>query len=278
MEMIEFYYQKYVLNQKSIDEQFPRIFWKECTRYLIGFFMKIFLLNKWKKYDVEGKIIEDWDLRNITSRVWEKLELGDDSGEIYDYLQAQIEQGQDHYPNRSLMDYLAEDFASDYEAPDILECIGVANDLFIGRRDTYEMYDQAYGSSEPYDPSLNWPFPGGGGTYLHPPYLQGQDPARSNALIWVPLPILRFSFFAKEVARFGRPFDGMRNVAQEQLDSLDFTQIHAEYRLILKKVLELEDTAESRNALDILSNNLFLGEKPLTQAWVEGPEELPWIR
>ena len=135
-----------------------------------------------------------------------------------------------------------------------------------------------YCNDDPYDTSLNWPFPGGGETYLHPPYLQGQDPARSNALIWVPLPILRFAFFAKEVARFGRPFEGMRTVAQEQLDNLDFTQIHPEYRLILKKVLELEDTKESRSSLDILSNNLFLGEKPLTQAWVEGPEELPWIR
>jgi hypothetical protein len=277
-EVLGYYYQKYVLNLNEVREDFPEPDWKDCTRYLIGFFMKIFLLKEWRSYDLEGKLIEDWDLRNITSRVWEKLELCDDSGAIYDYLQAQMEQGQDHYPNRSLMDYLAEDFVSDYEAPDILECIGVANDLFIGRRDSYEMYDQAYGSSEPYDPSLNWPFPGGGETYLHPPYLQGQDPVRSNALIWVPLPILRFAFFAKEVARFGRSFDGMQAVAQAQLSALDFTLIHAEYRLILEKVLTLEDTAESRSALDILSNNLFLGEKPLTQAWVDGPEELPWIR
>ena len=278
MEMIEFYYQKYVLNQDSVDEHFPRIVWKDCTRYLIGFFMKVFLLKAWRNYDAQGKVIEDWELRNISSRVWGRLELCDDTGEIYRTIEAQMAQGQDHYPDESLMNCIAEFLGMEGMEPDILECTGIANDLFIGRRDSHDMYDPGYGSSEPYDPSLNWPFPGGGATYLHPPYLQGQDPARANALIWVPLPILRFAFFAKEVARFGRPFEGMRNVAEEQLSALDFTQIHPEYRLILQKVLELEDTPEARSQLDILSNNLFLGEKPLTQAWVEGPEELPWIR
>ena len=277
MTILEHYYQRYVLNIQNIDEHFSELFWKECTRYLIGFFMKIALLKEWKNFDQEGKI-DDLDLSDIGFRVWGRLELRDDTGEIYNTIEAQIVQGQDHYPNSSLMDSIAEFLGMEGMEPDILECIGIANDLFIGRRDSYEMYDQAYGSSEPYDPSLNWPFPGGGETYLHPPYLQGQDPVRSNALIWVPLPILRFAFFAKEVARFGRPFEGMRGVAEEQLSALDFTQVHPEYRLILKKVLELEDSPQARSQLDILSNNLFLGEKPLTQAWVEGPEELPWIR
>ena len=278
MTILEKYYQAYVLNHLEIDDQFAELSWSECTRYLIGFFLKVALLKEWRNYDVEGKLLQYRDLEDIGFRVWGRIEARDTSGEIYHTIQAQMAQGQDHYPDESLMDSFGEDCGSDWEAPDVLECINIANDLFIGRRDSHDMYDPGYGSSEPYDPSLNWPFPGGGETYLHPPYLQGQDPVRSNALIWVPLPILRFAFFAKEVARFGRSFEGMRAVAQAQLDSLDFTQIHPEYRLILKKVLELEDTPESRSALDILSNNLFLGEKSLTQAWVEGPEELPWIR
>jgi hypothetical protein len=279
MEMIEFYYQKYVLNQEVINEHFSRLVWKECTRYLIGFFIKIALLKEWKNYDTQGKLVDFCyrDLEDITNQVFYYLENNYEEHEIYCYIEQQIAQGQDHYPCSTLMNYLSEGLGNDAMFQDVLECTHIANDLFIGRRSSDDMVEE-YFTEEKYSPELGWPFVRWGPPYGTRPYLQGQDPVRSNALIWVPLPILRFAFFAKEVARFGRPFDGMRAVAQEQLDSLDFTLIHSEYRLILKKVLELEDTPESRNALDLLSNNLFLGEKPLTQAWVEGLEELPWIR
>ncbi|ETZ04546.1 hypothetical protein K737_301041 [Holospora undulata HU1] len=209
----------------------------------------------------------------------------DEFGEnIYDLVQQMIIDGKDHYPDESLMGYFADtSVLGDSINIDVLECMGIANDLFIGRRSSEHMYN-AFIENTPYDPSMKWP--------CHPnydslcpsfdralcPYLQGQDPPRSQAVIWVPLPILRFAFFAKEVAVFGRPFEGMQKVAQEQLEELDGHFIHPEYFYILARVLELEDSAESRKALDILANNLFLGEKPLTQAWTQELEDAPWLR
>ena len=277
MTILEQYYQEYVLNHTDIDNNFPELSWKECTRYLVGLFIKVALLKEWKNYNVDGKLLHDWELEDIGFRVWGRLEARDSTGEIYNYIEEQIAQGHDDYPDSTLMNYWSESFDTDSMIQDVLKCTHIANDLFIGRRSSNDMLEE-YFTEEKYSPDMNWPFKRPGPLYGRRPYLQGQDPVRSNALIWVPLPILRFAFFAKEVARFGRPFEGMRAVAEEQLAALDFTQIHPEYRLILQKVLELEDTSEARSQLDILSNNLFLGEKPLTQAWVEGPEELPWIR
>ncbi|PPE05683.1 hypothetical protein HCUR_00181 [Holospora curviuscula] len=277
MSILGQYYQRYVLNNSNVDKYTPDPDWRDCTRYLAGFLMKVLLLNEWREYDYPKY---DWsdgftDVAHVLGWMFEFSR--DVSGKnVYDLVQEKIKNGHDYYPDESLMQYVAE-MVKDVIDRDILECLGIVNDLFIGRRDSFEMHEEQC-THEEYTPSLNWPLPCPGPPYGRRPYLQGQNPPRSQAVIWVPFPILRFAFFAKEVALFGRSFDGMQRVAQEQLEQLDSRLIHPEYFYILAQVLELEDTPESRKALDILANNLFLGEKPLTQAWVEGPEEVPWLR
>ncbi|PPE05552.1 hypothetical protein [Holospora curviuscula] len=284
MSILGQYYQRYVLNNYNVDKYTPDPDWRDCTRYLAGFLMKVVLLNEWREYEYPK---DDWsdEFTKIAKVLDLTFEYGKDiSGEDVHNIIDRKKNMSDHYPDESLMGDIAyTTVLGDSINADILECIAITNDLFIGRRNTEDIYEAAT-TSELYDPSIKWP--------CHPnhdtlcpsfdraiqPYLQGQDPPRSQAVIWVPFPILRFSFFAKEVALFGRSFDGMQRVAQEQLEQLDSRLIHPEYFFILARVLELEDTPESRNSLDILANNLFLGEKPLTQAWVEGPEEAPWLR
>ncbi|PPE04293.1 hypothetical protein [Holospora curviuscula] len=283
--MLGKYYYKYVFSDNTANEKTKNPDWRNCTRYLAGFLLKVLLLNEWRDY-YYPKYEWTYEFTRVVDDFFGLFEWGKDiSGKsIYDCFQEEIEKGQDHYPDQSLMVYIAESaILGDSINADILECIAITNDLFIGRRSSDDMYS-AFMTHAPYDPSIKWP--------CHPhhdtlcpsfhraiqPYLQGQDPPRSQAVIWVPFPILRFAFFAKEVALFSRPFDGMRGVAWEQLEQLDSRLIHPEYFFILARVLELEDTPESRNSLDILANNLFLGEKPLTQAWVEGPQEAPWLR
>ncbi|PPE04288.1 hypothetical protein [Holospora curviuscula] len=285
MSMLGQYYRWYVLGELTADKKIKNPDWQDCTRYLAGFLMKVLLLNEWREYDYPKY---DWTYKfaDVADDFWGLFEWGKDiSGKnIDDIVDREKEHGRDHYPGNSLMNYIAETtIMGDSINADILECIAITNDLFIGRRSSDDMYN-AFMTHAPYDPNIKWP--------CHPhhdtlcpsfhraiqPYLQSQDPPRSQAVIWVPFPILRFAFFAKEVALFGRSFDGMQRVAQEQLEQLDSRLIHPEYFYILARVLELEDTPESRNSLDILANNLFLGEKPLTQAWVEGPEEVPWLR
>ncbi|GAJ45721.1 hypothetical protein HE1_00030 [Holospora elegans E1] len=276
------YYQYYVLRKFNIDKYTPDPHWRDCTRYLAGFLMKVLLLKEWKEYDYPKDKWTDEFVEVARILGW-IFEFGTDEfgRDIHDLTQEKISEGSDHYPNASLMGYVAEmTVMGDVIDSDVLECSGIFNDLFIGRRDSFEMYSEEYCTTEIYDPSMNWPLPRsrGGPPYGRRPYLQGQDPPRSQAVIWVPLPILRFAFFAKEVAVFGRPFEGMQKVAQEQLEELDGHFIHPEYFYILARVLELEDSAESRKALDILANNLFLGEKPLTQAWTQELEDAPWLR
>ncbi|PPE05312.1 hypothetical protein [Holospora curviuscula] len=232
------------------------------TRYLAGFLMKDLLLKHWGTYE-------------LSESPWESelIQFAKDS--TPSLVEAEME---DHYPSHEIMLYISETIMiNGGMCGDIVEFIGIANDLFVGRR-TIKVVEEKYFITEQYDPFMAWPLPCPGPPYGRRPYLQGQDPPRSQAVIWVPFPILRFAFFAKEVALFGRPFEAMQRVAQEQLEQLDSRLIHPEYFFILARVLELEDTPESRNSLDILANNLFLGEKPLTQAWVEGPQEAPWLR
>ena len=281
--MLGKYYYRYVFSDNTANEKTKNPDWRDCTRYLAGFLLKVLLLNEWRDY-YYPKYEWTYEFTRVVDDFFGLFEWGKDiSGKsIYDCVQEEIEKDRDHYSNHSLLGDLSEISPSAIGAHverDIFECLGIANDLFIGRRDSFEMYDEEYCTDQEYNPNLNWPhYPFFGPPYGRRPYLQGQDPPRSQAVIWVPFPILRFAFFAKEVALFGRSFDGMREVAWEQLEQLDSRLIHPEYFFILARVLELEDTGESRKALDILSNNLFLGEKPLTQAWVEGPQEVPWLR
>ncbi|WP_040458572.1 hypothetical protein, partial [Holospora obtusa] len=259
MSVLGQYYHWYVLNDFTADKKTKNPHWKDCTRYLAGFLMKVLLLNEWREYDYPKDKWTD-KFTELADDFWELFEWGKD--EIGQFVQDIIdkernkENGSDHYPDDALILYISEmTVMGGVIDRDVLECSGIFNDLFIGRRDSFEMYDQEYCTEEIYDPSMNWPLPRsrGGPPYGRRPYLQSQDPPRSQSVIWVPFPILRFAFFAKEVAVFGRPFEGMQKVAKEQLEQLDGHFIHPEYFYILAKVLELTDCQDSRNALDILA-------------------------